>query len=123
MKRQLVVLLLVLGMGSAARAQEAVSDSQTADRNVAADFSAASSTNASLFQPAPVLALSPAPSFGSTAAAALPFGTAAPDPSPSPAPDPKFLYGGRDDFRWQLAIGADWLRFQNSLFNASAVGV
>jgi opacity protein-like surface antigen len=125
MKRQLVVLLLVLGMGRAVRAQEAVSDSQTADRNVAADFSAASSTNASLFQPAPVLALSPAPSFGSTAAAAaLPFGTAAaPDPSPSPAPDPKFLYGGRDDFRWQLTIGADWLRFRNSLFNASAVGV
>jgi opacity protein-like surface antigen len=123
MKMQLVVLLLVLGMGCAARAQEAISDRQTADRNVAADFSTASSTNASLFQPAPVLALSAAPSFGSTAAAALPFGTAAPDPSPSPAPDPKFLYGGRDDFRWQLAIGADWFRFRSSIFNASAVGV
>ena len=42
---------------------------------------------------------------------------------PSPAPDPKFLYGGRDDFRWQLAIGADWFRFRSSIFNASAVGV
>jgi len=121
MKRQLVVLLLVLGMGCAARAQEAASDSQTADRNVAADFSAASITNASLFQPVPAFAPSAASSFGSPAAAASPFGTAAPDPSP--APDPKFLYGGRDDFRWQLAIGADWFRFRSSIFNASAVGV
>ena len=124
MKRQLVVLLLVLGMGCAARAQEAaVSDSQNADRNVAADFSAASSTSASLFQPAPVFAVSPVPSFGSPVPAASPFGTAAPDPSPAPAPDPKFLYGGRDDFRWQLAIGVDWLRFRSSIFDASAVGV
>ena len=43
-------------------------------------------------------------------------------PEPSPAPDPKFIYGGRDDFRWQLAIGADWIRFRSSIFNASAVG-
>ena len=123
MKRQLVVLFLVLGMGCAARGQEAVPDSQNADRNVAADFSAASSTNASLFQPTPVFAVSPVPSFGSPVPAASPFGTAAPDPSPAPAPDPKFLYGGRDDFRWQLAIGVDWLRFRSSIFDASAVGV
>jgi opacity protein-like surface antigen len=123
MKRQLVVLLLVLGMGCATRAQQAASDSQTADRNVAADFYTAPSANAALFQPAPALALSPAASFGSVAAAATSFGTATPDPSPSPAPDPKFIYGGRDDFRWQLGIGADWLRFRNSIFNASAVGV
>ncbi|HMD07048.1 MAG TPA: hypothetical protein VKH63_05895 [Candidatus Acidoferrum sp.] len=123
MKRELVVFILVLGMGCAARAQEAASDSQTANRNVAADFSAVPSTNATLLQPVPALALSPAPNFGSPAAATSPFGTAAPDPSPAPPPDPKFLYGGRDDFRWQLAIGADWLRFRNSIFNASAVGV
>jgi opacity protein-like surface antigen len=123
MKRQFVVLLLVLGMGCAARAQETVSDGQNADRNVAADFSAASGTNASLSQPATVFTVSPTPSFGSPAPAASPFGTAAPDPSPAPAPDPKFLYGGRDDFRWQLAIGVDWLRFRSSIFDASAVGV
>lgn len=123
MKRQLVVLMLVLGMGCATRAQEAVSDSQTVKTNVEADFTAAPSTNASLYQPAPALVLSPAPSFGSSAAASLSSGTATPDPSPSPAPDPKFIYGGRDDFRWQLGIGFDWLRFRNSIFNASAVGV
>jgi opacity protein-like surface antigen len=51
------------------------------------------------------------------------LGSPAPDASPSPSPDPKFVYGGRDDFRWQLAIGADWIRFRSSIFNASAVGI
>jgi opacity protein-like surface antigen len=123
MKRQLVVVLLALGAGCAARAQEAVIDGQTVDRNVAADFSAATATNTVLFQPTLAVPRSPAPSFGSATAAASSFETATPDASPSPAPDPKFIYGGRDDFRWQLGIGADWLRFRTSLFNASAVGV
>jgi hypothetical protein len=123
MKRQLVVVLLALGAGYAARAQEAVVDSQTVDRNVAADFSTAPATNTLLFQPTLAVPRSPAPSFGSATAAASSFETATPDASPSPAPDPKFIYGGRDDFRWQLGIGADWLRFRTSLFNASAVGV
>jgi opacity protein-like surface antigen len=122
MKRQLVVVLLMLGAGCAARAQEAVLDVQNVDRNVAADFSPARDTNPTFSQPTSALALSPAPSFGWVAAPSE-FGTATPDASPSPAPDPKFIYGGRDDFRWQLGIGFDWLRFRNSLFNASAVGV
>jgi len=112
---------MMLGAGCAARAQEAVQDSQAVDRNVAADFSAAPVTNTAVSPLAPALALSPASSFGPATSAASPFETAAPDPSP--APDPKFIYGGRDDFRWQLGIGADWLRFRNSVFNASAVGV
>jgi hypothetical protein len=89
---------------------------------VAADFSAAPAASASLFQfqPAPAIALSPASSFALAPALASP---PAADASPSPAPDPKFIYGGRDDFRWQLAIGADWIRFRSSIFNASAVGI
>jgi hypothetical protein len=43
------------------------------------------------------------------------------DPA-EPAPKPKFLYGGRDDYRWQLALGISWIRFRSSIFNASAVG-
>jgi hypothetical protein len=46
-----------------------------------------------------------------------------PDASPSPSPNPRFIYGGREDFRWQLAIGVDWFRFRSSIFNASAVGI
>jgi hypothetical protein len=39
-----------------------------------------------------------------------------------PSPKPRFLYGGRDDYRWQLGFGLSWIRFRSSIFNASAVG-
>lgn len=121
MKRQLVVLFLLLGAGCAARAQEAVPDSQTVNRNVASEFSVSTAASTNSFQPAAATALAPVPSLAS----AFSLGSPSPDPTPSPAPapDPKFIYGGRDDFRWQLAIGADWIRFRSSIFNASAVGI
>src|SRR5438105_3952281 len=28
-----------------------------------------------------------------------------PSPEPSPRPEPKFVYGARDDYRWQLGLG------------------
>jgi hypothetical protein len=120
MKRQLVVLSLMLGATCAAGAQDAVPDNQSVTRNVAAIFSAASLPAASLSQPA---AFSSAPSFAPPTAPASALGSPAPDAAPSPSPDPKFVYGGRDDFRWQLAIGAEWIRFRSSIFNASAVGI
>jgi hypothetical protein len=122
MKRQLVVLSLILGAACAAGAQDAVPDSPPVTRNVAAIFSAAPLPAAALSQPAAAAAFSSAPSFAPPAAPASALGSP-PDASPSPSPDPKFVYGGRDDFRWQLAIGADWIRFRSSIFNASAVGI
>jgi opacity protein-like surface antigen len=121
MKRQLVVLSLMLGATCAASAQEAVQDGQPVKQNVAAVYSAAPAANENLFQPENATGLSPAAS--PAPALPTPLANATPEPSPAPAPDPKFIYGGRDDFRWQLGIGFDWLRFQNSIFNASAVGV
>jgi hypothetical protein len=53
---------------------------------------------------------------------AVPSAALAGDPDPAAAPDPKFLYGGRDDYRWQLGLGASWERFRSTIFNASAVG-
>jgi hypothetical protein len=123
MKRQLVVLSLMLGATCAASAQDAVPDNPPVTRNVAAIFSAAPLPGASLSQPAAAAAFSSAPSLAPPAATASALGGPAPDASPSPSPDPKFVYGGRDDFRWQLAIGADWIRFRSSIFNASAVGI
>jgi hypothetical protein len=125
MKRHFVVALLVLGSVSAVRAQEQVPDTTPASRNAAAEFSASPAESAALFLPVHTIALSSASGFASPAAA-IPADVndaADPAPSPTPNPDPKFLYGGRDDFRWQLAIGADWVRFRSALFNASAVGV
>jgi len=113
----------MLGAACAASAQEAVQDSQTVNRNVAAEFSASPAANTNSFQPAAASALSPSASFAPLAASASVPENAAPEASPAPAPDPKFIYGGRDDFRWQLGIGADWVRFRSSIFNASAVGI
>jgi len=123
MKRQLVVLSLMLGAACAAGAQDAVPDNQSVNRNVAAIFSVAPLPAASLSQPAAAAAFSSALAFAPPAAPASALGSPVPDASPSPSPDPKFVYGGRDDFRWQLAIGADWIRFRSSIFNASAVGI
>lgn len=121
MNRQFVLAALLLGTSGVAQAQYAAPDSAVEDRNVAAEFSASSSEAITLF---PALSAAAAAASFDTAfapAAPQPFGAAAADPAP--APDPKFLYGGRDDFRWQLALGADWLRFRSSIFNASAVGI
>lgn len=123
MKRQLVVLALMLGAGCAAGAQEAVTSGQAVIHNVAAIFSAAPAPSTSLFQPAAAATLFSEGSFAPLADSTSSLGSAEPDASPSPPPDPKFIYGGRDDFRWQLGIGADWIRFRSSIFNASAVGV
>jgi len=54
-------------------------------------------------------------------ATALPAEPAPADPA-SPSPNPKFIYGGRDDYRWQLSLGATMLRFRSNVFNATAIG-
>ncbi len=123
MKRHLVLLLFTLGAACDSGAQEAATDRQAAIHNVAADFSAPPTASATLFQPPASSTLAPVPSASYSEALAAPLANPLPDASPSPAPDPKFIYGGRDDYRWQLAIGADWLRFRSSVFNASAVGI
>jgi hypothetical protein len=123
MKRQLLVVFLVLGAACAARAQEALADGQAVNRNVAAEFSASPAASTDSFQPAAASALAAVPSFTPLPASLALPGNAAPEASPSPAPDPRFIYGGRDDYRWQLALGADWIRFRSSVFNASAVGI
>src|SRR6202158_5180004 len=46
---------------------------------------------------------------------------AAPLPA-APAPKPKFVFGDRDDYRWQLGLGVEFMRFQSNIINASLVG-
>jgi hypothetical protein len=123
MKRQLAVVFAMLGAACAASAQESVPGGQMMNRNVAADFSAAPAASTSFSQPAFLGAPSLAPNFAPPVAFATPAESATPEASPSPAPDPRFIYGGRDDYRWQLSIGADWIRFRSAFFNASAVGI
>jgi hypothetical protein len=41
----------------------------------------------------------------------------------TPAPTPRFVFGSRDDFRWQLGVGYEYVRFQSSAFNANLSGL
>ncbi len=127
MKRLLLASLL-LGSVSVAQAQVSAPILQIDRGNAAPDFSATSAAKATLRSD-----LAAADTFSSAAkpantlaaptvatALALPLENAEPA---SPSPQPKFLYGGRDDYRWELGLAASWLRFRSSVFNASAVGI
>jgi hypothetical protein len=113
MKRALLGLLLVVGTACGARAQE---NSATNSR-ISAD---ASSSNSSDSQPGVV-----AVNF----ALATPAGEATSAPNAIPLPSepsakPKYVFfGDRDDYRWQLGVGFEYLRFQSSAFNANMVGL
>ena len=95
--KKLLLAALLLGSVSVARAQVSATILQIDTRNVAQDFSATSAARATPFPETPE--------------------------SASPSPQPKFLYGGRDDYRWELALAATWLRFRSSAFNSNAVGI
>jgi hypothetical protein len=129
MKRLFLSALVVLGSAGIASAQVAITAPPLiSDRsNTAADFSETSAARMALLQPLAAadtfsaLAFATAPPAPELATAlALPLASA--DPA-DPKPEPKFLYGGRDDYRWQLGIAASWVRFRSKIFNASAVGI
>jgi len=126
MKRLLLAALLLGGV-SAARAQVSAPILQIDRGNAAQDFSATSAAKATLLSDLAATdtfstpAAQPANAFAApTVATALALPLESAEPA-SPSPQPKFLYGGRDDYRWELSIAASWLRFRSSVFNASAV--
>ena len=125
MKRLLLAALL-LGSGSVARAQMGAPTLQRDRGNTAQELSTTSAAKATLLSDLAAVvtfsasAAKPAKLFASPVVAtalALPLDNA------EPSPQPKFLYGGRGDYRWELGLGASFLRFQSSALNASPVGV
>jgi len=116
--------LLVLGSVSVAQAQVESPKPIFETDNAAPDFSATSAAKASL----PDL-LAVADSFGKTGMTSAPHlntallaEPASADPA-MPSPKPRFVYGGRDDYRWQLGLSLALVRFNSSVFNANAIGI
>jgi len=111
-------MAIILASACAASAQQA-SDSPSAGRgsgNAAAPFSETSAAQVNLLE------TSNSESRSLTLAA-----PAASDPAPAaapadPAPKPNFVYGNRDDYRWQLGLGVNFYRFRSNIINASLVG-
>jgi opacity protein-like surface antigen len=132
MKRVLAGVILILGAASGIRAQGLAN--ANGDYGVTPVFQAvpvrdAGDLSGALWAPkvtTVVTDLVPDASAPNVTALAVPAPVPsaglAGGPEPAPAPDPKFLYGGRDDYRWQLGLGASWERFRSTIFNASAVG-
>jgi len=124
MKSVWVCAWLLLGSVSATQAQVQAAKPIFDTDNAAPDFSATSAARATL----PAL-------LAVTDSLALPRVTSSPhldtvlpaEPasgdSAAPAPKPRFVYGGRDDYRWQLGLSLAWVHFHSSLFNANAIGV
>jgi hypothetical protein len=148
MKRLLAVSLIVLGMASAARAQDQVLASPEAITNVAADFAKTSAASSAILRSgnwAPVSLTSPeaslaGPSFSTPVAAprsfptfnlapsttlAQPVALASPatlaEPSPAP-PNPSYNYKERD-YSWEIGLGFALVRFRSSVYSATAPGL
>jgi len=126
MKRLYATALLLLGSPCLAQAQ-GDTPARTTEKATAQDLSANSAEKRTADIPVAADGISQPPAMASApgapaVAAVLNAPSNVPDPA-APAAKPRFVFGGRDDYRWQLAIGASWLRFRSSVFNASMVGV
>ncbi|HEX4544434.1 MAG TPA: hypothetical protein VH114_14810 [Candidatus Acidoferrum sp.] len=120
MKTLLPVALLALAIPSTARAQDDRAISPTSSANIAADF--ANTSAATSFNSSDVLVRPSAePRPKNTLSLAEP-GSLAEPAEPSPAPSPKYVYGSRDDYRWQLALGISLVGFRSSQYDATGVG-
>jgi outer membrane protein with beta-barrel domain len=124
MKSLCVCALLLLGSADVAQAQVESANPVFDTDNAAPDFSATSAAKATL----PDL-LAVADSFNRAAMTSAPhLGTAlsaepaSADPA-APSPKPRFVYGGRDDYRWQLGLSLALVHFSSSQFNANAIGL
>jgi len=114
MKKPILGMAIILGSACAVCAQQA-SNAPSAERsteNAAAAFSDTSAAQANLLE--------------TSNSESRSFALAAPaDPAPvpaAPAPKPNFVYGNRDDYRWQLGLGGQYFRFQSNIINASLGG-
>jgi hypothetical protein len=117
MKKVFWGVVLALGLASGVGAQEqGVLPART---NTASNFTDTFS--------AP-LTLSPSNSPGdfslSNATSTSAFPSPAPSPAPDPTPTPKYVvFGERDDYRWQLGVGFDYVHFNSKAFDTNMYGL
>jgi opacity protein-like surface antigen len=118
MKNLLPVLVLMLATASISQAQDNGSLQQS--ENIAAEFT---NTSAAASIPIPKSLFWP---FSELRPSKTTLLDSISEPPPAealpPSPAPKYVYGSRDDFRWQLGLGVSLVRFRSSLYYATGVG-
>jgi hypothetical protein len=110
MKRLLIGFLLLLGAAGVVGAQEESGPAE--GTKTAASFELTSAPKVSL------LGAGAESSEAPSVAAATAEGEA---PATPPA-KPRFVFGDRDDYRWQLGMGVEIFRFLSSRFDATMAG-
>jgi hypothetical protein len=142
MKRLFAVVLLMLGLTHAIRAQEHVPATTEMDRNVAADFALTSAASAPAMQLGNGPAAYTIPAHRYIAGASLSSGISGAIPSTTlaeaksftpltgakpvatlvdPSPAPRYR-GELDAYRMDISIGVAIVRFRSSVFLATGVG-
>ena len=129
MKRLGVSAFLLLLAVTVSEAQDNAAK-PTFDRdNAAPDFSSTSAAKATLPDFLAAADRFAQPDTTSARAFSAPSLTTALSAVPSPAapaaplPKPRFVFGSREDYRWQLSLGFTWVGFRSSVFNSSEFGV
>ena len=119
MKSLLLVALMAIVTVGGAQAQDNPTITSHANLNVAADLTSTSAAARvpDVFLWAPSGSRPDSTSLAERGTLAEPAGAPA-----AAAPDPKFAYGSRDDYRWQVGLGVSLVRFRSSLFYATGVG-
>lgn len=112
MTKLLIGMTMMLALTGGVSGQAVVADSRG---NAAAEFSGRTAPQVDLF---------------STGATAHDFsvangeaGAAMAAPEAAPAAKPRYIFGDRDDYRWQLGVGVEFFRFRSNVINASMVGL
>jgi len=62
-------------------------------------------------------------SLVSTSVLAHESGMASAAAAAEPVPKPKFVFGDRDDYRWQLGVGFEYMRFRSDPIDTSLIGL
>jgi len=117
MKKSLMGVLWLLVAAGVAGAQE--EHTQAGRTNAAASFELTSAAKVSLLGASEESSAAPSVALATTEGEA----SAAPGEAPAAPPaKPRFVFGDRDDYRWQLGMGVEIFRFLSSRFDATMAG-
>lgn len=125
MRKPLFAILLMIATACAVGAQEGnwTDNSGRDSGTIAAAFASSPVAKVDLSAAAADRIATGSMALATAAATGADASRPAADPAATPAADPKYVFGARDDYRWQLGLGVEFLRFQSNVINASLVGL